>query len=1230
MGPTSDISNQSGKLVAAALTLLYRALGVAVGLLLLTLTVIAQDLLIPNNPYDAAPEVVKARKSFQRERWFFEQRMYPFNRLPDNAFANAMNQRDKLRESRGFRSTNATWTNIGPTSGYYFSYGNISGRTATIKYDPNTPSTIYIGAAFGGVWKSTDSGASWTAKTDFEASLSSGALAIDPSNSGLIYFGTGEATYSAASYYGRGLLKSTDAGNTWTNYTSGLPSSTYFSRLVIRPGTPTYLLAALGTSGLYRSTNSGQSWSQLVSGRCDDVVYSPSGDTAYIVGSGTGYRISTNGGQTFTSSSALTMEARNHVALCKSAPSILYVSRYNSSSGAITVFKSTDAGVSFSQVAAGTDFSGSQAWYDFYCHVNPFDPNYVYVGSIDIWRSTNGGTNFSNITNGYSGGNVHVDQHNLDFHPTDANQMFCTNDGGVWRSTNRGTSWTNLNASLTLTQFYRMTVDPSNAAHMLGGTQDNGTQRTTGAPNWAAAFGGDGGEVCFQSQNPSLILGETQNNGIYRSTNGGTSWASSASGLSGTATWVAPIVSHPDSANIFYTARQSVFKSTNGGSSWFSISSGISGTIREMAISRSNAQILFATIGASIYKSTDRGYNWSLTSSGLPSRTITTVTVHPDSSNIVLVCFSGFGAGKVYRSTNTGTTWTNVSGNLPDTPVNDVLFYPVAGTYLAATDIGVFLTEDYGATWTELADGLPNTVAMHLDYHAASGKIRVGTHGRGTYETILGTGSITVTSPAGGESWPVGSSQTIQWNSSLVSGNVKMELSRNGGTTYTEVLAASTSNDGSESWTVSGPATTQARIRVSSVANPAVASATPNFSIVQPSVTVIAPNGGESWAAGELQTIQWNSSFVTGNVKIELSRNGGATFGEVLFANVPNSGSQNWAVTGPATSLARVRVSSLSNPTVVDTSNANFGIIQCAMYFMARIALRDNGGDSDTLDFGTGYGASESIDPCFGQEEFPPLPPAGTFDVRWLLAGTQGVRRDIRDTLGGNRTVVTYTGRMQAGEGGFPFRLRWNPAQLPPGLFILRDRLTHGNLFAVDMRTRDSLVITSPSLNTFEIEYTYGATASLNVSQGWSLVSLPVKLFDRRTTTVFPTAVSDAYGFSGAYNRRDTLDNGAGYWLKFGSAQPLQIDGGHVARDSVIVVEGWNIIGSVSTVIPVGDIVQIPADIVVSPFYEYTGSSYVPATAIEPMRAYWVKVIATGQLVLQQAPATTVPSPGLE
>ncbi|HMQ80209.1 MAG TPA: T9SS type A sorting domain-containing protein, partial [Ignavibacteria bacterium] len=252
-------------------------------------------------------------------------------------------------------------------------------------------------------------------------------------------------------------------------------------------------------------------------------------------------------------------------------------------------------------------------------------------------------------------------------------------------------------------------------------------------------------EVCFQNQNPNYILAERQYNGILRSTDGGTSWNISADGLSGAAAWIAPVISHPTSPGVFYTAREKVFKSTNWGANWVPISSGTSGVIREMSICRSNPSVMYVSSGQLIFKSVDGGSTFLSTTTGLQNRTISSVHIHPDSANVVLLTYSGFGTGKVYKTTNGGSVWNNISGVLPDSPVNDLLiYYPgmASSIYYCAMDAGVFYSDNYGADWIELADSLPNTVAMHLDYHQSTNIVRVATHGRGVWEIGIPIGII--------------------------------------------------------------------------------------------------------------------------------------------------------------------------------------------------------------------------------------------------------------------------------------------------------------------------------------------------------------------------------------------------------------------------------------------------------------------------------------------------------
>jgi hypothetical protein len=386
------------------------------------------------------------------------------------------------------------------------------------------------------------------------------------------------------------------------------------------------------------------------------------------------------------------------------------------------------------------------------------------------------------------------------------------------------------------------------------------------------------------------------------------------------------------------------------------------------------------------------------------------------------------------------------------------------------------------------------------------------------------------------------------------------------------------------------------------------------FNDAPATLTVHAPNGGETWGVATSRAVEWSSSNLSGSVTIELSRNGGGSY-ETLFGSTENDGMEEWVVTGSPTANALVRVSSVANPSVQDVSDSPFTISPQFEAF-ARVHVRDGGMDADSMEFGTGAGATDGIDELFGEQELPPPPPVGAFDIRWQIAGTQGAKRDIRDTLGGSRQQVTYTGRMQPGPGGYPFHLRWDRLGLPSGGFTMRYQSEEGPVL-VDMKQADSLVIADASVELFQVIYTIGDVVSSTATGGWNVVSLPVRVGDRRRTAVFPTSVSNAFAYTPlGYASRDTLDYGVGYWLKFAMTQGLTVTGELITEDTIEVVQGWNIIGSISSPVVVTGIVQIPSGIVVSPYYGYSATGYAPASVLEPMKGYWVKVSQNGTLVL--------------
>ena len=261
------------------------------------------------------------------------------------------------------------------------------------------------------------------------------------------------------------------------------------------------------------------------------------------------------------------------------------------------------------------------------------------------------------------------------------------------------------------------------------------------------------------------------------------------------------------------------------------------------------------------------------------------------------------------------------------------------------SNVRIELSRDAGATWTPLFastgdDGAHNWLVTGPA--TASARIRVCSlavpsacdTSNASFSIVVGT--LTVVTPDGGESWDIGSTRRVEWTSSgAVGPDVRVEL-RRGPTAAWEPLFASIANDGAQNWTVTGPATSQARLRVCSIATPSICDrSNGDFTISDGSVRVLTPNGGEVWPIGGTRRIEWRSSE-PGDVRVELSRNGGTSW-TAIFPSLANDGAQNWTVTGPATSTARIRVCRVDTPTACDTSDAVFSITEAAADLTVRL-----------------------------------------------------------------------------------------------------------------------------------------------------------------------------------------------------------------------------------------------------------------------------------------------------
>lgn len=913
-------------------------------------------------------------KQFKRKEWFWSTRIDASGQQMSQRWWHAKEEKvrnfpnsQSARMARGLSrsafsaqsamATSSNWTNLGPQSAIPTSGG--AGRVNCIVFQPGNSSIIYVGSPSGGLWKTTNGGTSWSTTTDELGSLGVTSLAIDPNNTNVMYLGSGDG--DAGDTYSLGVLKSTDGGATWNpTGLSWTVNQTYrVSRLVMHPTNSSILIAAT-TNGVWKTSDAGVTWTQVLTGSFRDLEVDPSTPSVWYAGSyaaGTAaiYKSTTTGDSwsQLTSGLPTSNVRRVAIAVAPSSPSTVYALYCNNTTndyGLYGVYRSTNSGSSWTQVKGATSpnllgwesngsDSGGQGWYDLCITVNPTNANEVYVGGVNVWKSTNGGTSWSIVAHwtGSGAAYVHADHHAIEFAPGSGTTLYSGNDGGFFRSTNNGTNWTDLSNGLGIHQYYRIGASRTNSNLILGGAQDNGTDRFNGT-SWSRIIGGDGMEAAVDYTNANIQYGELYYGDLYRTTSGGT--PSNIADPSEDGAWVTPYLLHPTTnTTMYYCTMTRVYRSTNITATtptWSAISGTLgssSDPLTMLAVAPSNGTTILTANSASTWKGTYSGSSWTFTAvSGLPG-VVTYAAFHPTDANTIYVTVGGYTAGsKVYKTTNGGSSWTNISGSLPNIPTNCVAIHPDAPTHVyVGTDLGVFLSKDAGASWEAFDTNLPNVIVNELEIHTGAGKIRAATYGRGMWESPLepttGANSVAVTAPNGGENLTGGASTNITWTSTGSIANVSLEYSLDGGSTWTTILS-STPNDGSQAWTVPSSATTQGRVRVADAANAStndISNANFTITVVSNSVTVTAPNGGESLSGGSSTNITWTSTGSIANVKLEYSLDGGSTW-TTIAASTPNDGAQAWTVPSSATTQGRVRVSDASNAATNDMSNANFTI----------------------------------------------------------------------------------------------------------------------------------------------------------------------------------------------------------------------------------------------------------------------------------------------------------------
>ncbi len=684
-----------------------------------------------------------------------------------------LKQKDAILEAAVEASS---WTWFGP--------GNVGGRIRSIAIQPGNPNNMYVGSVGGGIWRTTNAGSSWFPVNDFMANLAVTSIVINPVDNNIMFAGTGEGFNNIDAIQGMGIFRSGNQGAAWTQLAAtNNPNFNFVNRLAVSPDGAT-VLAATG-SGTWRSTDSGTNWTQTTAASSMDVKFDP-GNSLNAVGSGLAVaRFSTDGGATWTAATfnpvptigptGLT-NGRVELAYAPSNTSIVYAS-VNNNNGRL--YRSTDGGQTYNMVNNGMQYLAGQGWYDNVVWVNPQDDNFVIVGGVHLWRSPNGGTNLTQISDG-SANSAHADHHIIVSHPNFNNStnkiVYFGNDGGIHRADDVSTvtqtaGWFELNNNLGITQFYGA-VGNQNAV-VIGGTQDNGTIRDSGGTeSWTPMAVGDGGFVAADQTNTNYFYGEFQNLQVIRSSDGGLTATQITNGLgdftSGQTNFIAPLVIDPLVPNRLLAGGWSLWRTNDArtGANWVSIKPATAAPtgppdlrpISAIAIAPDSSSIIVVGHNDGQVFRTSNGVSATPTwtridnpAAGLPARQVTRLAIdNTRSPTWIYATFGGFSADNLYVSRDFGASWIDITGSgatgLPNVPVRAIAIHPYNRDLLyVGTEVGIFTSPDAGATW-DLPQGGPANVSVdELTWLGAN--LLAATHGRGIY---LASGGIYVDCNYGG------------------------------------------------------------------------------------------------------------------------------------------------------------------------------------------------------------------------------------------------------------------------------------------------------------------------------------------------------------------------------------------------------------------------------------------------------------------------------------------------
>ena len=657
------------------------------------------------------------------------------------------------------------WESKGPSPSTFggWNFGNIAGRVSTIAGD-FAGGVLYVGTASGGLWKSTNDGLSWTSIFDDAGTMTVGAVAVDPSNPDVVWAGTGENSMSCENYFGIGLLRSPDQGQTWElrngSGAATLDGLSYFASVVIDPRDSDHVVTggryrgcetgSPSSGGIFTTSDAGLTWTERLGGvQVYEIAQDPTMLDTYWSSTSTGVYKSTDNGVTWNVQTQLPNGGsigRNEIAIAPSDGNVVYALFDN---GGNSFWRTDNGGVTWTQMTSGESACEGQCWYNMVIRVHRTNPNIVYRGTIRIWKTINGGSSWSVLTDEWgSGQQVHQDTHYLLMHPTEPDTFYVGSDGGIWKTANGGTSFGNLNGNLNVTQFYAIGTDANDPQSIIcGGAQDNSSLARSSSNVWDLQWASGDGFVCHinpQQPNYAYVTSYPSNGypTVVRSTSGlfgpfgwpPITWGNGINQYEN-ASWVTPYVLDPGTPSIMYLGTQRMYRSTNRGSSWTPQDPVMTnGTLITIDVNRNFPTYLY--VGASngrTWRTENSGTDWTNITDGLPAgHSVNDLASDPTNPDRAFAVVSGFNVDHLWEW-NEGQGWASRGAGLPNVPANSIVATG-ADEMFVGTDTGVFRSADGGQNFTPFMDGMPQgTVVTDLKLDLPD-LITAGTYGRGAWQ----------------------------------------------------------------------------------------------------------------------------------------------------------------------------------------------------------------------------------------------------------------------------------------------------------------------------------------------------------------------------------------------------------------------------------------------------------------------------------------------------------------